>query len=265
MNGFVYPRLDSATAMELIFLFRKKGTLRPAFVNKNAKPVEVGTVVTEEILRSVREIVLEAVLPWSKGPVPVSQVAEWDRLVGRALHDSMQIVPSDASHAGPWSFVTLVLLPDVAAKRFPDLHEDRLIGTYRNTFRRCWWRHHIFGDLELPKGTAPLGEDELVNIFERSKMARDHRLARVLAHEILAYEGRDRSKYARALTRSVRAQTGPLLIDALSDDQVRQLVGTHAATVAAGSGASGTVAASPRSVGAPKKVRSKRPRKKVRE
>ena len=104
----------------------------------------------------------------------------------------MQIIPADASHPGPWSFVTLVLLPDVASKRFPDLHENRLTGTYRNTFRRCWWRHHVLGDLEFPPGSTPLGEDELVKIFERSKMARDHRLAKALALGIVAYQGRDR-------------------------------------------------------------------------
>ena len=29
----------------------------------------------------------------------------------------------------------------------------------------------MLGELEIPEGRSPLGEDELVNIFERSKMA----------------------------------------------------------------------------------------------
>ena len=49
--------------MELVSRFRKHGNLTHAFANKNAKPSEVGTVVTERVLREVRDAVLEAVAP----------------------------------------------------------------------------------------------------------------------------------------------------------------------------------------------------------
>lgn len=136
----------------------------------------------------------------------------------------MQIIPSDASHEGPWAFLALVVMPDLAIQRFPDRHPDRMLGGPRNVFRRTWWRHHVLGDLVSKEGVRPLGEDEMVNIFERSRMARNHALARVLAGAVLDYAGGNRSAFTRRLTKRVRAFTGPLLLDMYSESQLQSLV-----------------------------------------
>ena len=76
----------------------------------------------------------------------------------------------------------------------------------------------------MPEGCRPLGEDEMVAIFERTKMARDHRLVKLLACEILAYRGSARSAFARKLTIKVRALTGSTLLELISDDQLASLI-----------------------------------------
>ena len=225
---FVYPRLpvhearkllDRHSQMELEELAEVAATHHP-----RAYPVPTGgpTAPTERLLR-VRRCALTAAEPWAGRQVSRSEAAAFDRTLGAALHDAMEIIPADAAHEGTWNFVTLVLLPDLAVQRFPERHPDRMLGGHRNAFRRSWWRREVLGELTTT-GEPPLGEDELVGIFERAKMARSRRLARTLAEEILRYEGGDRSQFARGLVKLVRRQTGPRLLDALDDDRLRDIV-----------------------------------------
>lgn len=223
MSSLVYPRIDLELALEILAGL-PENDVPFAYEHPRAVPYEVGAPAGEAALKAVRASVLKAVEPWPAGPAR-GDVAEWDAAVGAALWESMQILPADASHDGPWSFLTLVLLPDVAVSRFPERHPNRMTGVRRNVFRRTWARRHVLGDLAAPEGVRPLGEDELVNIFERSRMSRNHDLSRALAREILAYTGDGRSEFARRLTRSVRSMTGPLLLDVMDEGQLQILVG----------------------------------------
>ena len=51
---------------------------------------------------------------------------------GACSTNSLEIIPADAAHDETWNFLTLVVFPDVAVQRFPDMHVDRMIGTPRN-------------------------------------------------------------------------------------------------------------------------------------
>jgi hypothetical protein len=70
----------------------------------------------------------------------------------------------------------------------------------------------------------PLGEDELTGIFERTAVASNRRLARAMAAEILASAESNRSEFARRMSKQVTRMTGPLLLDILRDDELRDLV-----------------------------------------
>ena len=169
------------------------------------------------------------------GAVPRSQAAAFDLTLGRALHEHLGIIPADAAHDETWSFLTLVVFPDVAVTRFPDMHVDRLIGTPRNVLRRTWFRQEVLGDL-LHSTDRPLGEDELVGLFERSALARNRALIRRLAVAVLAYDGPvARSEWARDLYKRVTFTTGPRLLDALSDAELDAIIyGTEVALAPAG-------------------------------
>ena len=225
MMHYRYPRLPRDAAKELVEnLQHSDARIEYALDDSRSVPVETGTVVSDRQLEIVREELDTATREFPE-VLRASEVAAWDATVGRSLYKSMSISPADASHVDTWSFITLVLLPDFAVLRYPSKQKNRLIGTNRNVFRRVWWRQHVLGELVVPDGVRPLGEDELVNIFERTRMARDHKLVRVLAQEIIAYKGSDRSGFARQLTLKVRALTGSLLLDICPEDTLKKIVG----------------------------------------
>ena len=219
---YVYPRLSTIDAEAVLAQLGE--TPEFAFFHDKAAPFASGAPVPEDVLETVRDALIKAVSPWAaNGPRPL-EVAAWDRAVGQALYESMQVLPADAAHGGIWAFLTLVLLPDIAVKRFSDRHRDRMLGRSRNVFSRTWWRHHVLCDVETPEGVDPLGEDELVGIFERGRMSRNNDIAVELARVILDHKGSDRSEFARRLSKRVRAQSGPLLLDVLGREQLKALV-----------------------------------------
>jgi hypothetical protein len=197
-----------------------------------AAPVATGgPVARPEHIANVRAAVIETTETWQReDSVPRPQAAAFDLVLGRALHEHLRIIPADAAHDEVWSFLTLVVFPDVAVSRFPDMHVDRLIGTPRNVLRRTWFRQEVLGDL-LHSIDRPLGEDELVGLFERSALARNHALIRRLAVAVSAYDGpAARSEWARDLYKRVRFSTGPRLLDALSDAELDAIIhGTEVA------------------------------------
>ena len=241
MSWFVYPRLSlpfaKARISEIAETMSRDGLsgvqALAGVEHPRAAPVATGgRVANSEQIANVREAVLKTIEPWRQlGVVPRSQAAAFDLTLGRALHEHLRVIPADAAHDETWSFLTLVVFPDVAVIRFPDMHVDRLIGTPRNVLRRTWFRQEVLGDL-LHSTDRPLGEDELVGLFERSALARNRALIRRLAVAVLAYDGPlARSEWARDLYKRVTFTTGPRLLDALSDAELDAIIyGTEVAS-----------------------------------
>ena len=233
MSRFIYPRLSLPFAKvrisEIVGTMGNDGisgvqALARAEHPRAAPAATGGRVANSEHIANVREAVLKTIEPWRLEAVPRSQAAAFDLTLGRALHEHMGIIPADAAHDETWSFLTLVVFPDVAVIRFPDMHDDRLIGTPRNVLRRTWYRQEVLGDLLHSTG-RPLGEDELVGLFERSALARNRALIRRLAAAVLAYDGpAARSEWARDLYKRVTFTTGPRLLDALSDAELDAII-----------------------------------------
>ena len=234
MSWSVYPRLSLPFARvrigEIASAMSTGGPASvrtlPAVEHPHAAPVATGgRVASPDDIAKVRAAILDTVEPWySVGMVSRPQAAAFDLALGHTLHEQLQIVPADAAHDETWSFLTLVVFPDVAVLRFPGMHADRMIGSPRNVLRRTWLRQQVLGDL-LHSTDRPLGEDELVGLFERSALARNHALIRRLAVAVLAYEGpMARSEWARELFKRVTFITGPRLLDALSDAQLDAII-----------------------------------------
>jgi hypothetical protein len=234
MSWFVYPRLPfpfaKARISEIAEVMSSGGVSAVQSLvrvdHPRAAPVATGgRVASSEHIANVRTAVLETIEPWRQlGIVSRPQAAAFDLALGRTLHEHLRIVPADAAHDETWSFLTLIVFPDVAVLRFPDRHVDRLIGAKRNVLRRTWYRQEVLGDL-LHSTDRPLGEDELVGLFERSAVARNRALIRRLAVAVLAYDGRAaRSEWARDLYKRVTFSTGPRLLDALSDAEFDMII-----------------------------------------
>lgn len=243
MNGsLIYPRLPIGSAQELLAEIREASNQGVAIVAKlaatshpKAAPVATGgREATADELLAIRATVLAELSPWmEKGRIPRAEQPVFDSRLGKALHDALRIVPADAAHPGTWSFLTLVLLPDVAFTRFNDLSEDRGLGTKRarNVLSRAWVRWEALGEL-LNEGSPTLGEDELVGLLERTAVARNRQLVIQLGKAVIAYDGQiARSEFARGLYKAVRYRTGPLMLDLLSKAELADLVDAEATKI----------------------------------
>jgi hypothetical protein len=236
--SWVYPRLGLGYAQLRIEEIRETfaasgvpGVAAIAATDHPAKtPVETGgTVASPGRLSTVRAEVLDAIDMWSGAPDPVAAIAKdtarFDIALGKALHHSLDIVPSDASHLQTWNFLSLVVLPDITVARWPTLHPDRVLGTpSKHAMQRLWIREHVLGDALDGEHPKPLGEDELFQLFDRTALARNHRLVRLLARTVAASRASNRMLWARDLYKRVTFVTGARLLDALSDDDLAELV-----------------------------------------
>jgi len=153
----------------------------------------------------------------------------FDRKVGRILFEQLEISDHDGSSEEVWGFLTIIVLPDVAVWRFPNRSDERMLGVPRNTFRRVWMRERVLGSInhDNDSGTAPLGEDELVGIFERTYLSRSHELARSMARCLRKRGdgyGIARSELMRELTKQVRRDLPVVCVDALSEGELDVLV-----------------------------------------
>lgn len=196
-----------------------------------ANPTE-GRAATESDLRHWRSGVLEAM-----GSVVTGSATEnalHSMRLGQVVEDVVSPSPSDASHDGTWSFLSLMLFPDVLALRWPapstdgELPRDRWIGRQagrdRNYLKLAWRRWQILGSVMAETGD-PFGEDEFGALLERSAVARNPRLVQFAAREVASYRGRlGRNDFTRALMRGVTALTGPLQLDILQDEELQSHV-----------------------------------------
>lgn len=234
MSRYVYPRLPGPIAMMRLEEIKEAFSLGGlaaletlvSMEHPRASPVSTGgRAVKPDHIAWVRAGVLKAIDSWRAKGSAVSDEAAFDLALGRAIHERLEILPADAAHEETWSFLTLIVFPDIAVLRFPGMHIDRLIGTQRNVLRRPWSRQEALGDL-LYSTDHPLGEDELTGLFERTALARNRVLIRKLAATVLQYEGPvARSEWARAFYKRVTFHTGPRLLDALSENELDELIG----------------------------------------
>lgn len=222
MNTFyVYPRMSRAVARPRVEEIRMASQLDPEnlteFVTyqdpRAVLPATGGTSASLETIADVRNTVLERLKPWA-GKVVGSSSSDFDRTLGAALHDSLQISPAEGAEEDVWTFLSVAVFPDVVYQRFPSLPDERIFGVPRNVLRRAWLRCEMLGDL-LFTGTPPLQEDELVGLLERTALVRNRSLMRCLADEVLRYGGRNRTAYTRRLLKEVTMSTGPLMLDVL--------------------------------------------------
>ena len=231
---YLFPRLPRAHAEHVLDQLVDVPLQQLRDLSDTAHPAAApaptgGPPVTAQILEKIAARVRAEFDDRFPQALARSEGAAVDGIIGRVLHDEMPIIAADAAQEGVWSFISLVVLPDIAAWRFPDRHLSRMLGKPRNVFRRPWERRAVLGDA-MDAG-VPLGEDELVGIFERANLARSHRLVRVLVEHLSEVHVPDRSQYARDLMKRVRRTMGYTNVDVLSSDYLRSMVDEHATQV----------------------------------
>lgn len=224
---FLYPRLDHHRAAVLIEeqkglsleeLREHSAVHHPDAACSPTGGLPVSQSQLQELQTTLRGICEDFGFP---RPLGTSKQGEFDRVCGTILRRDMSIVPADAAEEGVWSFITLVLVPELAPWRFPSRHEDRLLGKPRNALRRLWWRAHVLGpDLTwAPPGCSPLNEDESVQIMERPTIAKSGRLAQQLKQVLWRLENKgfegNRADLLRDVIKLIRAERSHIAMDAM--------------------------------------------------
>ena len=159
---YCYPRLDAQRAAEryadlLGGLPAGNGRVTTAVVKQLRDRVtrpEVGVTAADDrhelvpvpaahldsLARKVRELAESEGFP----DVAHRGSTNFDTSCGDLLVTEMNILPWDATSVTVWANLALMVLPDVAAWRYPDLHGDHFATRIdRHVFGRLWWRSYI--------------------------------------------------------------------------------------------------------------------------
>jgi Family of unknown function (DUF6339) len=232
-----YPRLSSAVA-------------RPLFQEQKDLPIEeldrfigtsypkqewhptIPTRVTPSELSELRSTVLDIARAHGfPQPQPRGGHTLFDRQLATYLWDHMRLVPAEAAAGGVWSFLSLVLLPDVAAWRYPDRHPVRFIGrdvmigtSNRHVFGRLWVRAYVFG----PELLHRLIEDNFEGIFGRPAFGGSARVARAIGATMVRTMDEHQVTNSQELLRDAMKRLLRLAsivqFNALDDDQLSDLL-----------------------------------------
>lgn len=232
----LYPRLDATVARSILHERRgmKLKELKEvgALTHQDAAPSPVGGTPAKEkhileVQTAVRAAAEQAKFPHK---LSLKNQQQFDRSCAAALYDTMRIVPADAANEDVWTFLAVTVLPEIAPWRFPDSVEERTLGKPRNVLRRLWWRAWTLGpELDTaPDGCRPLGEDEFVQVMERTTISGDRTVAQAIRDGLwraeLSSNTTPRSDLMRELTRRIRARRSHIALDALTSDQLGAVV-----------------------------------------
>jgi len=181
---------------------------------------------------------LRAVAVANRYPIDATEAERvaFDAEAARQLTSHMNISASEAADTRVWAFLACVAVPDIVRWRFPGgpagTSEDRFVGTarrLRNTFARLWWRSHLLSiedGAEDPLGR--LGEDELVQITERTGLAGSPRVATQLADSFFEavdrYPRVSRSILMREAMKRIRRLAAFTEFEALADEALVTLI-----------------------------------------
>jgi Family of unknown function (DUF6339) len=190
-------------------------------------PATGGVRVTEQRLLQVRAGLLECACQLGfPNPAKQEALVSFDAAAAPVLLSNLPITAGEASHDEVWSFLSLVLAPDLATWRFSDQNERRLLGGIRNTFQRIWWRAHL---LHSPADRDPwellrLPEDALVGLMERPGISSNPAVTRTIARGIADIASRLpgdlREDSWRDAYKRIRQRFPLVNLDALAEQEV---------------------------------------------
>ena len=200
-----------------------------------------------ELRSALSAIAVECGYPGSPN---AQQAASFDSKAAVILMQRMQISASEASSHGVWTFITCLLVPDLVRWRFMQATNasltERYLGGRRNAFQRLWWRAYLLGH-GAPESATPvdrlleeLGEDELVQLAERPRLAGISGLSVAVAEQLLAASRRYPTLARRTLIREAQKRllrlTAFIAFEALAPTDVSATVSSVFDAVASASG-----------------------------
>lgn len=272
MMGYVYPRLPGTIAEQELQkrvdeLERNGGD--PSGIGSSVRPHplasydQTGARVPEELLKELRQKIMDAAV--AKGfpsPLPTTSISSLDHHIAELVFEHMKMVPGEVGQTGVWNHMTLVLLPDFMAWRWPSMSSARFYTSgggkaVRNYFMVSWVRAWLFYDESHETDRfhllKMLSQDAMLQIIERPHLSRNRKLARVLARLYGKHRGMVPNftvDYFRPLMARIVTIGTIVRYDFFSEEQLTELVEREWETIKPeeseeGSEASGSTDASP--------------------
>jgi hypothetical protein len=234
-----FPRLQRDTARALLADYNHLGvpqlTLHAAVEHPQSffyPTAPSGRQATTDVIASfqttVRDIASKHGYP-EQLPERDPARTRFDREVVGIIQQVAPMLPAEAAQEGVWSFLSLIVLPDVAFWRWPNKSRrddyERILGYPRNVFRRLWWRAYVFGT-EAGCAGAEIFEDEAVAILERTAIGGNRPLARAIAEtHVGRFRGSPkRTEIMRDAMKRIRRLHAFLSFHSLDESELREVV-----------------------------------------
>lgn len=242
MNGNVlYPRVDAKEIHRIqhgFVLSFDSGvefsdvSFDAALNGPRAFPPTGGARMGEAELRGLRQACIDSLNQSSNySGLPVT--TSFDIAIGRTLFHAGRQSIGEFGDPHVWDFLTLILLPDLAAKRLamgtastvggPSFQKRVTGGDRRHVFQRLWKRWLIFGP-EIAEG-GKLTEDDYGVTIERLITNRP-RIAQAVAGAIIGskYSGSERRDYSRIFMRKLQQTSGLVQIPEDDDSYLQDVI-----------------------------------------
>jgi len=181
---------------------------------------------TAELRKSI--VAIAAGQGYPKRSPDRAAASAFDAQSAATLNRIMDIAPGQASRAGIWSYLCLMVLPDVVRWRFPESKADRFLPGRRNALGRLWWRAHFF--LGLVEGRDCLGdltEDFFVQMLERTRMARSRPFYKAVVTALYGADlisGKMHRPVVRDISKRAQRAGGVICFDVMTDTEIANAV-----------------------------------------
>jgi len=238
MSVILYPRLDNLTALQLhrdmegktlVELLEMSSIEHRDAIYTQTGGVNIDDASLQNIAEEIRSLAKECGYPDKKDQ---KMQARFDARAAAWLYSNMDISFGEVVRKDVWSFITLVMLPDVSKWRFPGFNTERLLGGVRNVFQRLWYRAYMF-DLGGKEETRwklleALTEDAMVAIIERPSISANRELAKNIGLSWIRTSnlvGREKMEAVNRTAMKYLRQTIPLIcLDALSESNIKYYI-----------------------------------------
>lgn len=151
----------------------------------------------------------------------------FDRAVAEIIYQQMSLTSVEAATRGVWTFLALVVLPDVTQWRFGRNNPERWVASdlTRHMFSRLWWQALTFG-IEDGRGVTDfsllrkLSERDLNQITERRSIGGNTRLAQGLARIVTVDRQQGKKDLLREIARTLNRRLAFIDFSVLDSEQI---------------------------------------------
>lgn len=155
--------------------------------------------------------------------------AHFDKRAAQYLSTNPTLQSGEALRDDVWAFISIILIPDIIAWRFPNRNTSRYLGGVRNAIQRLWTRGTILDrGKEHPARWElidKLTEDAMVQIFERASILASPGLALSIAEAWLETSMNENRSPMEEVTRTaikmVRIRNEIIDLSSLNQEEIK--------------------------------------------